>query len=309
MPAIRRVSALLCLLASLPPGLECRRPPPGRAHRLATSSSPRRKRSPPAWPATPIIPLRSTRLVTANSRQPVTAEATTWPDNIRNDTGFDDPRDPPTPPLPGLPDTSRHKRWHYIDLDSDGRVREGELERDRALDMRAADTSRQPEQVLPCPGCCIWSSDIRRPLHVGRHGDEGGNAVVENPFNKRLPFPACTCTGTTCRPTLAARQAAEDNARRLLERYPAPAQGNVALWREKAAVSSRARLTPARRAACCPVVDEAFHRNSRDTANLAHRRKPATASATCSSAFRPRRFTWNEIESRHERTAPDRRPA
>jgi hypothetical protein len=51
------------------------------------------------------------------------AEAATWPDDIRNDPRFYDEGRPP-PPLPGLPDTARAKRWHYIDLDAGGRVRD-----------------------------------------------------------------------------------------------------------------------------------------------------------------------------------------
>ena len=66
----------------------------------------------------------------ARSSDPIDlfAEAATWPDDIRNDPRFyDEGRQPATPPLPDLPDTARHKRWHYIDLDTDGRVRAGEL--------------------------------------------------------------------------------------------------------------------------------------------------------------------------------------
>ena len=67
----------------------------------------------------------------ARSSEPadIFAEASTWPDDIRHDPRFyNEGREPATPALPGLSDTARHKRWHYVDLDAAGRVREGELD-------------------------------------------------------------------------------------------------------------------------------------------------------------------------------------
>ena len=66
--------------------------------------------------------------------------------------------------------------------------------------------------------------------------------------------------------TLLRGKRLEDNARRLLERYPAPAQGNVALWREESH-SLLDTAYPSETGSLLPMVSEAFHRNSRDTAN------------------------------------------
>ena len=198
------------------------------------------------------------------------AEAATWPDDIRNDPRlFDEDREPPTPPLPGLPDTARHKRWHYVDLDPLGKVREGELDNRIELLIRQLRTSRQPEQIsYALPWLLHLVADIHQPLHVGRHGDEGGNQVeIENPFNKRLPFSSLHLYWDDLPgpPWLRGKRLA-DNAARLLERYPAPEQGNVALWREE---SHRLLDTayPTEAGSLLPMVSEAFHRASRDTAN------------------------------------------
>ena len=197
-------------------------------------------------------------------------EASTWPDDIRNDPRFyDEGRQPATPPLPGLPDTARHKRWHYIDLDGDGRVRDGELDSRIEHLTRQLEASRQPEQITyALPWLLHLVGDIHQPLHVGRHGDEGGNAVeIENPFNKRLPFSSLHLYWDDLPgPPWLRGKRLEDNARRLLERYPAPEQGNVARWREE---SHRLldSAYPTEPGSLLPIVSEAFHRASRDTAN------------------------------------------
>ena len=198
------------------------------------------------------------------------AEAATWPDDIRNDPRFfDEDREPPTPPLPGLPDTARHKRWHYVDLDTQGKVREGELDSRIERLVQVLKASQRPEQIsYALPWLLHLVADIHQPLHVGRHGDEGGNQVeIENPFNKRLPFSSLHLYWDDLPgpPWLRGKRLA-DNAARLLERYPAPEQGNVALWREE---SHRLLDTayPTEAGSLLPMVSEAFHRTSRDTAN------------------------------------------
>ena len=266
----RLLPALLCLLASLP-ALAWN----AAGHRLVAVIA-WQQLSPPAQEAIAASlarhPDHPRWLDKARSASPAAlfAEAATWPDNIRNDPRFyDDPRDSPTPPLPGLPDTARHKRWHYIDLDSNGRVREGELDSRIEHLIRLLNTSRQPEKITyALPWLLHLVGDIHQPLHVGRHGDEGGNAVeIENPFNKRLPFSSLHLYWDDLPgPPWLRGKRLEDNARRLLERYPAPEQGNVALWREE---SHRLLDTayPSEAGSLLPMVSEAFHHTSRDTAN------------------------------------------
>ena len=121
----------------------------------------------------------------------VFAEAASWPDDIRNDRRFhDEGREAPTPPLPGLPDTARHKDWHYVDLDDAGRARSGQIDRQiERLTQVLRSTAKNAEISNALPWLIHLVADIHQPLHVGRHGDEGGNRVeIENPFNQRLPF-------------------------------------------------------------------------------------------------------------------------
>lgn len=198
------------------------------------------------------------------------AEAATWPDDIRNDPRFhDEEREAPTPPLPGLPDTARHKRWHYVDLDAGGQVREGEVDRQIERLAQMLRSGRKNAEISnSLPWLLHLVGDIHQPLHVGRHGDEGGNQIaIENPFNPRLPFTNLhTYWDDLPGPPWLRGKRLEKNAARLIEDYPAPAQGNVRLWRDE---SHRllGEAYPSASGSLLPIVDEDFRRRSRDLAN------------------------------------------
>ncbi|MCG2575838.1 S1/P1 nuclease [Dechloromonas sp. XY25] len=198
------------------------------------------------------------------------AEAATWPDDIRNDPRFfDEDRDPPTPALPGFPDTARHKRWHYVDLDAAGKVQSGELDRQIERLSKLLKTSRNAEQITyALPWLLHLVGDIHQPLHVGRHGDEGGNQVeIENPFNKRLPFSSLHLYWDDLPgPPWLRGQRLDDIASRLLARYPAPEQGNASLWRQESH-DLLATAYPGEQGSLLPIIDEDFQRASRNTAN------------------------------------------
>jgi hypothetical protein len=130
-------------------------------------------------------------------------------------------------------------------------------------------SSHSPEQIAyTLPWLAHLVADIHQPLHVGRHGDEGGNQVeIENPFNKRLPFSSLHLYWDDLPgPPWLRGKRLMDNAARLIERYPAPPQGDVALWRNE---SHRLLDTayPAEHGSLLPIIDEDFHRASRETAN------------------------------------------
>ena len=198
------------------------------------------------------------------------AEAATWPDDIRNDPRFyDEDREPPTPPLPGLPDTARHKRWHYVDLDAGGQVRDGELDRQivqLTKMLRSGGKNAQISNALPWLIHLV--ADLHQPLHVGRHGDEGGNQLaIENPFNPRLPFTNLhTYWDDLPGPPWLRGQRLEKNAARLIEDFPAPTQGDVRQWRDE---SHRllGEVYPKASGSLLPIVDEDFRRRSREIAN------------------------------------------
>ena len=129
------------------------------------------------------------------------AEAATWPDDIRRDPRFyNDGEEAATPPLSGLSDTARHKRWHYIDLNERGTVKDGELDHQIERLSQLLRSTRKPEQIsYALPWLLHLLADIHQPLHVGRDGDKGGNRIeIENPFNKRQPFSKLHTYWTTC---------------------------------------------------------------------------------------------------------------
>lgn len=211
-------------------------------------------------------------LASARSSDPADlfAEASTWPDDIRNDPRFhDEERDPPTPSLPGFPDMARHKPWHYVDLDANGKVREGELDRQIERLGKLLKSGRDAVQVTyALPWLLHLVADIHQPLHVGRHGDEGGNQVeVENPFNKRLPFSSLHLYWDDLPgPPWLRGKRLDETAGRLLARYPAPIQGDVSLWRDESHHLLRDAY-PREPGSLLPIISEEFHRACRETAN------------------------------------------
>ena len=198
------------------------------------------------------------------------AEAATWPDDIRNDPRFhDEERTPATTTLPGFPNMARHKRWHYVDLDSRGRVSDGEVDRQiERLDHLLRSTAKKDQISYLLPWLLHLVADIHQPLHVGRHGDEGGNAVeIENPFNKRLPFSSLHLYWDDLpgAPWLRGK-ALEKRVQRLIEAYPPPVPGVVALWRDE----SHALLAiayPDTPGSLLPIVTEEFNQQAREIAN------------------------------------------
>lgn len=200
----------------------------------------------------------------------VFAEAATWPDDIRNDPRFyDDEREAPTPALPGLPDTARHKRWHYVDLGTDGRVEDGELDRQIVrLGQLLRSTRHKAQIAYALPWLLHLVADLHQPLHVGRHDDEGGNRVeIENPYNKRLPFSSLhTYWDDLPGPPWLRGTRLDKAAARLLADHPPPVRGEVAGWRDE----SRALLAqayPASAGSLLPMVSEDFHRRAHEIAD------------------------------------------
>ena len=208
----------------------------------------------------------------ARSGEPgaIFAEAATWPDDIRNDPRFfDDPRDTPTELLPGFPDMARHKRWHYVDVDRHGQVVAGEADRQiEHLSSLLRSTGKKGQISYAFPWLLHLVADIHQPLHVGRHGDEGGNAVeIENPFNKRLPFASLHLYWDDLPgPPWLRGARLEKTARRLMDDHPPPTPGTVAQWRAE----SHALLVgayPTAHGSLLPIVTEDFNRRAHATAN------------------------------------------
>ncbi len=199
----------------------------------------------------------------------VFAEAASWPDDIRNDRRFhDEGREAPTPPLPGLPDTARHKDWHYVDLDDAGRARSGQIDRQiERLTQVLRSTAKNAEISNALPWLIHLVADIHQPLHVGRDGDEGGNRVeIENPFNQRLPFSSLHLYwDDRPGPPWLRGQRLHRRAAALIDRHPAPPQGNVRLWRQESH-ELLAQAYPDSQGSLLPMVSDDFHRRAGEIA-------------------------------------------
>lgn len=198
------------------------------------------------------------------------AEAATWPDDIRDDARFyDDTRETPTPRFPGMPDTARHKPWHYADLDARGQVVHGELDRQiERLDSLLRSTGKKAEITYALPWLAHLVADVHQPLHVGRAGDEGGNAVeIENPFNPRLPFTKLhTFWDDLPGPPWLRGKRLEERTNRLIEHNPAPDQGNVRQWRDESH-QLLAEAYPGGNGTLLPTVTDEFLQRSRAIAD------------------------------------------
>ena len=196
------------------------------------------------------------------------AEASTWPDDIRNDPRFHD-ESVTTPPIPGLPDNGRHKNWHYVDLNSDGSVKAGLLDRKiEELSKLLRSTASEDQIFYALPWLLHLVGDIHQPLHVGRHGDEGGNEVeIENPFNRRLPFTSLhTYWDDLPGPPWLRGKRLEEKAARLVERYAAPAPASVRDWRDESHRLLRLAY-PKAEGSLLPLITESFHQQAQEIAN------------------------------------------
>lgn len=198
------------------------------------------------------------------------AEASTWPDSIRNDPRFyDEDRQSATPAIPGLPETARHKHWHYVDLDVAGGRTKGELDRQIERLARLLKSTTKDEQITyALPWLIHLVGDIHQPLHVGHLDDEGGTRTeIENPLNKRLPFSSLhTYWDDLPGPSSLRGKRLERFAGRLLEVHPAPIQGNTALWRDESHRLLNSAY-PDSNGSLLPAVTESFDQQSRHTAN------------------------------------------
>lgn len=203
----------------------------------------------------------------------VFAEAATWPDEIRHDPRFhDETREAPTPALPGLPESARRKRWHYVDLDAQGNVVTGELDRripDLATRLRSTASNGPESSTLPwaLPWLIHLVGDLHQPLHVGRQGDEGGNLYqVEFENRPRKPFGNLhQFWDDLPGPSGLRGQRLHERAAWLKSTYARPRPGTVTQW---LAESHRLldQVYPSRQGSLLPLIDSRFTEQARSIA-------------------------------------------
>ena len=134
-------------------------------------------------------------------------EASTWPDEIRQDKRFYSAGvDEPTPTLPGFPDMERRRNWHYVNRPLDDKRQNhapkparndpisGLLDQQLVALAKILGTPGAPAKArsYALPWVIHLSADAHQPLHTSirldadGQWDRLGNGVnVINPFNPR----------------------------------------------------------------------------------------------------------------------------
>lgn len=126
-------------------------------------------------------------------------EASTWPDDIRQDqrfyhAGMDDP----TPLLAGFPDMQRHSDWHYVNLRLDGSPDDPPLsgrlgtQLMNLLKTLAIRNTSAVDRSYALPWIIHLVGDAHQPLHTcvrtganGKWDALGQGMTISNPFNPR----------------------------------------------------------------------------------------------------------------------------
>lgn len=206
----------------------------------------------------------------ANSDEPalIFAEAATWADVIRHDPRyFDADRETATAPLTGIPDNARHRNWHYADYDDQGKRRAGEIEvATRGLVATLRTTSNADERRWALVWLLHLVGDLHQPLHVGRHGDEGGNLFpVGVPGRRESIINLHRYWDDLPGPSGLRGARLERRAEELLVRQKAPRQATIGEWRRESH-ALLAQAYPDERDGLLPVVTEEFAERSRNIA-------------------------------------------
>ena len=197
-------------------------------------------------------------------------EASTWPDEIRQDERFFDPGDEPTPTPPGFPDMQRHRDWHYVNLPLDNPDRpatSGLLNKQLpALAGIVGSPARSiTDRSYALPWLIHLTGDTHQPLHTVEKG--GNDQAIIDPFNPRkgittlhaywdaLPSP----------PWLRGARLAKAS-KALIGSYPKPEPSSPAQWlKESWKIAKESAYPP--NIENVPTISETFYENSREIAN------------------------------------------
>lgn len=213
-------------------------------------------------------------------------EASTWPDEIRQDSRFYSAGiDAPTPTLPGFPDMERRRDWHYVN---------------RPLPAAAADAVRRPTQAEAGPGqldkqlpalaqtlgsadaaarsyALPWlihlTGDAHQPLHTSLRVDREGRVdrlgtglSVINPFNpRRMSTTLHAYWDDLPGPAWLRGERLDAACRSLAALYPRPAPSSAGQWLDESWEIARTSGYPPGDEAV-PTISAEFDENARQIA-------------------------------------------
>ncbi|MCL2829606.1 MAG: S1/P1 nuclease [Betaproteobacteria bacterium] len=174
--------------------------------------------------------------------------ASTWPDEIRQDSRFYDPDEKPTPQQPGFPDMLRHRDWHYADRPDNGNCPPGgQLESQwPVLAEMARDAKQDPaRRALALSWAIHLLGDAHQPLHAGTRCDRGGNLLLlATPSHPRFGQMSLHAFWDDLPgPPWLSGTALEETAQRWQREIPPPAPGaTVRKWLEESRTLARERV-------------------------------------------------------------------
>jgi len=166
-------------------------------------------------------------------------EASTWPDDIRNDKRFyNTGSDEPTPTLAGFPDMERHRNWHFVNLRLDGAPSDppisGLLDKQLVALVRtlASRNTSANERSYALPWLIHLVGDAHQPLHTSIRTDANGKwdklgqgLTVSNPYNPRKSISTLHAFWDDLPgPPWLRGDRLEAAARSLIAAYPPPAR-------------------------------------------------------------------------------------
>lgn len=215
-----------------------------------------------------------------NTRK-VFVEASTWADEIRQDTRFYSAgKNEPTPTLPGFPDMERRNDWHYVNIplneSPDGRRLSGQIERRLPeLASTLATSTDDRDRAYALPWLIHLVGDAHQPLHTSaridaqRKWEKGGNnREINNPFNSRKPLMTLHAFWDDLPgPPWLRGERLDQAVRALIAAYPRPPLGTSSgQWIRESWTLARDDAYPPGNEPV-PEITRAFYENSREIAN------------------------------------------
>lgn len=216
-------------------------------------------------------------------------EASTWPDEIRQDKRFYSAGDgEPTPTLPGFPDMERRRNWHYVNRPLDDTrqkhsrhlartdVVSGKLDQQLVALAKILGTPGAPasERSYALPWLIHLTGDAHQPLHTsirlnadGQWDRLGNGLNIINPFNpRRYSTTLHAFWDDLPGPPWLRGERLDALSRALSARYPRPPPSTSAQWIDESWRLARDSAYPPGEDNV-PTISAEFFDNAKEIAN------------------------------------------